>query len=62
MARIVSLVVLVVILLLLGGLFLRVMAGFLLPLFLALLLAIMFGPLNRWFRRRLGGHSGSPPC
>ncbi len=47
---------LVVILLLLGGLFLRVMAGFLLPLFLALLLAIMFGPLNRWFRRRLGGH------
>ena len=56
MARIVSFVVLVVILLLLGGLFLRVMAGFLLPLFLALLLAIMFGPLNRWFRRRLGGH------
>jgi predicted PurR-regulated permease PerM len=55
-ARIVSFVVLVVILLLLGGLFLRVMAGFLLPLFLALLLAIMFGPLNRWFSRRLGGH------
>ncbi|MEN6457342.1 MAG: AI-2E family transporter [Thermoguttaceae bacterium] len=56
MARIVSFVALVVILLLLGGLFLRVMAGFLLPLFLALLLAIIFGPLNRWFRRRLGGH------
>ncbi|MCE5267436.1 MAG: AI-2E family transporter [Planctomycetaceae bacterium] len=56
MARIVSLVVLLVILVLLGGLFVRVMAGFLLPLFLAVLLAVVFGPLNRWFRRRLGKH------
>ena len=54
MARIVSFVVLVVILLLIGGLFIRVMAGFLLPLFLALLLVIMFGPLYRWFLGKCG--------
>ena len=47
MARIVSLVVLIVILLAVGGLFLQVMAGFLLPLFLALLLVVIFGPLAR---------------
>jgi predicted PurR-regulated permease PerM len=56
MARIVSLVVLVVILLVVGGLFLRVMAGFLLPLFLALLLVVMFRPLFDWFKRRSGRH------
>ena len=56
MARIVSFVALVVILLVIGGLFLQVMAGFLLPLFLALLLVVMFGPLHRWFTRRCGRH------
>ena len=56
MAKIVSFVVLVVILLLIGGLFLRVMAGFLLPLFLALLLVVMFGPLHRWFEKKCGRH------
>ncbi|MBN1395512.1 MAG: AI-2E family transporter [Pirellulales bacterium] len=56
MARIVSFVVLVVILLIIGGLFLEVMSGFLLPLFLALVLAVMFGPLHRWFRARCGKH------
>jgi predicted PurR-regulated permease PerM len=55
-ARIVSFVALVVILLLIGGLFLQVMAGFLLPLFLALLLVVMFLPLHRWFERKCGGH------
>jgi predicted PurR-regulated permease PerM len=55
-ARIVSFVVLVVILLILGGLFLQVMAGFLLPLFLALLLVVMFGPLYRWFIGKCGRH------
>jgi predicted PurR-regulated permease PerM len=55
-ARIVSLVVLVVILLVVGGLFFHVMAGFLLPLFLALLLVVMFGPVYRWFQRRCGRH------
>lgn len=57
MARIISLVVLVAILLVMGGLFFRVMAGFLLPLFLALLLVVMFGPLYRWFRDRCRGHA-----
>lgn len=56
-ARIVSLVMLVVILLLMAGLFFRVMANFLLPLFLALLLVIMFGPLYRWFQDRCRGHA-----
>ncbi len=54
MARIVSLVMLVVILLVIGGLFLQVMAGFLLPLFLALLLVVVFRPLHQWFYKRLG--------
>ena len=32
------------------------MAGFLLPLFLALLLVVMFGPLDAWFRRKCVRH------
>ena len=56
MARIISLVVLIVILLAVGGLFLQVMAGFLLPLFLALLLVVMFGPLYGWFQKKCGRH------
>ena len=55
MARIVSLVVLVAILLVIAGLFFQVMANFLLPLFLALLLVVMFGPLHRWFKQRCRG-------
>jgi predicted PurR-regulated permease PerM len=53
MARIVSFVVLLVILLLIFGLFFKVMADFLLPMFLAVLLVIMFGPLHRWYQARL---------
>ena len=48
MARIVSFVVLVAILLVIAALFFQVMVKFLLPLFLAVLLAVMFGPLHRW--------------
>lgn len=48
MARMVSFVVLVVILVLIAFLFFRVMAGFLLPLFLAALLGVVFQPLYRW--------------
>ena len=55
MARIVSLIVLVAILLVIGRLVFQVMAGFLLPLFLALLLVVMFGPLYEWFRVRSRG-------
>jgi predicted PurR-regulated permease PerM len=57
MARIVSLVVLVAILLVIAGLFFQVMANFLLPLFLALLLVVMFGPMYDWFRTRCRGHA-----
>ncbi|MBN2474024.1 MAG: AI-2E family transporter [Pirellulales bacterium] len=48
MSRIVSFVVLVAILLVMAALFFQVMASFLLPMFLAVLLVIMFGPLHRW--------------
>jgi predicted PurR-regulated permease PerM len=57
MAKIVSLIVLVAILLVMAGLFFQVMANFLLPLFLALLLVVMFGPLYDWFRVRCRGHA-----
>ena len=49
MSRMVSFVVLLAILLFIAGLFFRVMANFLLPMFLAVLLVVMFGPLHRWF-------------
>jgi predicted PurR-regulated permease PerM len=55
-ARIVSLVVLVAILLVIAGLFFQVMKQFLLPMFLAVLLAVMFGPLHRWFIGKCKGH------
>ncbi len=48
MARLVSFVVLLVILILIAVLFFRVMASFLLPLFLAALLVVVFQPLYRW--------------
>ena len=57
MARIVSFVVLVAILLLIAGLFFKVMANFLLPMFLAVLLAIMFGPVHRWFILKCKGRN-----
>ncbi len=56
MARIVSFVVLCAVLLLVGGLFIRVMADFVLPLFLALLLVVIFGPMHRAVESRCGGH------
>jgi predicted PurR-regulated permease PerM len=55
-ARIVSFVVLVAILLVIAALFFQVMKQFLLPMFLAVLLAIMFGPLYRWSVARCRGH------
>ncbi|HYW77923.1 MAG TPA: AI-2E family transporter [Thermoguttaceae bacterium] len=48
MARVVSFVVLVVILLAIAALFFMVMANFLLPMFLAVLLVIIFGPVHQW--------------
>ncbi|HEV3340700.1 MAG TPA: AI-2E family transporter [Pirellulales bacterium] len=55
MARIVSFVMLVAILLVMGALFFEVMAGFFVPLFLAVLLVVMFRPLHRWFVGRCRG-------
>jgi predicted PurR-regulated permease PerM len=57
MARIVSLFALIAILLLMAFLFFRVMADFLLPLFLALLLVVMFTPLYNWFTKRCRGRT-----
>ncbi|MGW8258363.1 MAG: AI-2E family transporter [Thermoguttaceae bacterium] len=56
MARIVSFVVLAAIVLVFAGLFFQVMADFLLPMFLALMLVIIFGPLHRWFKAKCGAH------
>ena len=55
MARIISLVVLVTILAVIGALLFHVLAGFVLPVFLAVLLVVMFGPVHRWFDARCGG-------
>jgi predicted PurR-regulated permease PerM len=57
MARIISLVVLVVLVLLFGLLFFEVMAGFFVPLFFAVLLAVLFRPLHRWLTARLKGRT-----
>ncbi len=57
MPRIVSLAALVIILLLMAVLFFEVMADFWLPLFLALLLVVMFRPLYRWMTGRCRGHA-----
>ena len=48
MSRLVSFIVLVAIILVIGAVFFQVMAGFVLPLFLAALLVVMFQPLYRW--------------
>ena len=55
MPRIVSFIVLVAIVLLIGGLFFHVIAGFLLPLFLALILVVIFRPLFLWFVKKCRG-------
>ena len=47
MSRMVSFIVLIVIIVLIGFLFFRVMAPFLLPLFLAALMVVIFHPLHR---------------
>ncbi|MFM1904403.1 MAG: hypothetical protein RLZZ440_2303 [Planctomycetota bacterium] len=55
LARLVSFAVLVGLVVLFGLLSLRVMASFLLPLLLAAMLVVVFGPLHRSIRGRLGG-------
>lgn len=53
--RVVSLIVLLVVVLLIGVLFFRVMATFLVPLFLAAVLAVVFKPLHAWVFTKLEG-------
>ncbi|MBN2577573.1 MAG: AI-2E family transporter [Pirellulales bacterium] len=56
MARIISFVALMAIMLVIAAVFFQVMADFILPLFLALLLVIIFGPVHRWFQVKCQGH------
>lgn len=55
MSRMISFIVLVAVLVLIGILFYHVMAPFLLPLFLAVLLVVIFQPLFDWMVARCGG-------
>jgi len=55
MSRAVSFVILVACVLLMAAVFIHVMAQFLLPMFLAVLLVVMFRPLHAWFLRKCGG-------
>ncbi len=55
MTRLISFAVLLVILVAMSLLFLWVMADFILPIFLALILVVMFGPLHRWFVWKMDG-------
>jgi len=57
MSRMVSFVILLAILLGITAVFVLVMANFLIPLFLAVLLVIMFGPLHRWVLGKCGGRT-----
>ncbi len=53
--RVISFIVLLAILLLVGAVFFQVMAQFLVPLFLAAVLLVVFEPLHRWALWRLPG-------
>jgi predicted PurR-regulated permease PerM len=54
-SRVMSLVVLLGIIMVAGILFFQVMVGFLLPMFLALILVVVFRPLHDWYARSLKG-------
>lgn len=56
MARIISLIVLGVFVVLVAVIFFWVMAGFILPLFLATVLTVLFHPLHQWFVRKCKGY------
>jgi predicted PurR-regulated permease PerM len=55
MSRIVSFVMLVAILLLMAGLFFWVMSNFFLPIFLAVLLVVIFHPMHHWILAKCQG-------
>ncbi|MFO0911525.1 MAG: AI-2E family transporter [Pirellulales bacterium] len=54
-SRLVTFVILLLILAFFGILFYRVISGFLLPLFLAAILTVVFGPFHQWVLARCGG-------
>jgi predicted PurR-regulated permease PerM len=54
--RVVSFIVLLAILLLMGAMFFQVMAKFVVPLFLAAVLVVMFRPLHMWIRHKIPGY------
>ena len=56
MPRVVSFLVLLAIVLLIGSVFFQVMAQFLLPLFLASVLVVIFKPLHEWATAKLPRH------
>ena len=55
LARVTSVVMLVVGILIVGMLFYKVMVGFFIPLFLAAALVVIFRPIDEWFLHILGG-------
>jgi predicted PurR-regulated permease PerM len=57
MTRLVSFAILIGLVVLFGLLSLQVMAAFLLPMLLAAMLVVIFGPLHRAIQRRIGGPS-----
>lgn len=56
MPRVISFIVLLAIILLVGAIFFQVMAQFIVPLFLAAVLVVIFEPLYRWMLRQAGGY------
>ncbi len=54
MSRIVSFIVLLASIVVIGALFYKVMIGFLVPIFLAAVLVVVFRPLHRWVMAQVG--------
>jgi len=55
MARYISFAILFAILIVIGVLFYRVMIGFFVPVFIAVVLVVVFRPLHRWVLSKVGG-------
>ncbi len=56
MPRVISFIVLLAIVLLVGAIFFQVMAQFIVPLFLASVLLVVFQPLHSWAKKRMPRH------
>ncbi len=54
MSRLISLIVLLASIVIIGALFYKVMIGFLVPVFLAAVLVVVFRPLHRWILEKVG--------